>query len=94
MAAAIYSEPASWQKIRGLQISGKVAVVSEEKTAKTSFLKKYPFASLFLAKSRVIDPLIKEKTEGVNFYCFRPAHITLIDNSIKFGFHHTVSLEE
>jgi uncharacterized protein YhbP (UPF0306 family) len=91
-AASIFREPESWQKIKGLQIAGEVKEVESEEVARTSFLKKFPFVVLFLAKSRLIDPLIKEKAGKTSFYSFVPSQVTLVDNSVKFGFHHTVSL--
>lgn len=90
-AASIFQEPQRWQQIRGLQLSGNISPVEDEKGARASFLKKFPFVSLFLAKNRLLDPLIKEKTEEVIFYRFLPAEATLVDNAIKFGFHHKVS---
>ena len=91
-AASIFPQPESWQQIKGLQMAGEVLRLENEKAARNSFLGKFPFVVMFLAKSRIIDPLIKEKTDKVNFYTFMPRQVTLVDNSIKFGFHHTVSL--
>jgi uncharacterized protein YhbP (UPF0306 family) len=89
-AAAIHDPKAEWRKIRGLQMSGVVAGITnkeELKKARAVYTKQFPFTSVFFNQKEKLPAVLKEKISDVQFYQFRPQRIVLVDNTVSFGFH-------
>lgn len=94
-AAAIFEAAATWQGIRGIQMSGTIAPVSigmEAINALKGYLKKYPFTGDFFPPGEAMDLKAFSDRFHVKFYRFSPSLIYYGDNSIRFGFRETVEL--
>lgn len=85
-AGAIYAESQDWREIRGLQISGKVRLVSkgtEWQTAWKGYKQKFPFVSA-----------LKLIVAQNSLYALTPTWLRLVDNRIHFGFKQEWSYSE
>lgn len=95
-AAAVFHHAASWQEIRGIQMSGAITQVGaglEAVRAIQSYLKKFPFTREFFDKSQKIDLDGFVKRFRVRLYLFQPSLLLYQDNRIAFSFREEVSLE-
>ena len=77
-AVGIYPQEQDWQRIRGLQMKGRVDVPAdaEAKEAMTCYRSRFPFIAAIqtaIAKGRI--------------YRFRPHWVRLIDNRLGFAYH-------
>jgi len=91
VAASIYNSKSEWQKIQGLQISGRVMISEDEKeieALKRFYTRKFPFTGSFFQQKRMLPEPIKSKVEDVEFYRLVPDKIRLVDNSVRFGFNY------
>ena len=94
-SAAIFVQASSWQKIRGLQMSGAVQAVSVGTTAikaVRAYLRKFPFTKEFFKPGDPIDLNAFANQFRVRLYRFKPDLVYYLDNGIKFGFRERVHL--
>lgn len=88
-AASIYNSKSEWQRIQGLQISGRVDCPQDEeeiKELRRFYTRKFPFTGAFFSQKGMLPEPIKSKVEDVQFYRLVPNRIRLVDNSVRFGF--------
>lgn len=80
VAATIQEDYEDWQEIKGIQLEGKVTMLTDvsRETSIAHYLQKYPF--LAQADAKMKDALVK-----VNWYCLRPERLYFIDNSLGLG---------
>lgn len=93
-AGAIYADSASWEGIRGVQMSGKIELVPvglEAMDAIRGYLKKFSFTKEFF-KGGQIDLDAFTKRFRVKLYRYTPVLLYYMDNSIRFGFREEVRL--
>ncbi len=86
LAATIHEDYAEWQDIKGLQMSGRVWVVSdgdELKSGLRAYFRKYSFAEAFF-RGQAPKP-VKERMKHIRLFCFEPDLILWLDNSTGFG---------
>lgn len=94
-SSAIHATAASWQEIRGLQMSGSIEAVAvglEAVEAVRVYLKKFPFTKEFFTPGQALDLTAFIKRFKVTLYKFNPALIYYLDNQIRFSFRERVSL--
>ena len=94
-AAAIYADSASWEGIRGVQMSGKIELVPaglEAVDAIRIYLKKFSFTKEFFMGGQSIDLDAFTKRFRVKLYRLTPKLLYYMDNSIRFGFREEVQL--
>lgn len=94
-AGAVFNPLSVWREIQGLQIFGKVSVPDEEKEIeqiREIYVKKYPFTDIFFKTKDTLPPPLAAKITDVCFFTIQPIRITLVDNTIHFGFHHVLDL--
>lgn len=78
LAGAIYLDTQDWREIRGLQVRGKVRLMSEEpewEAVFQAYQQKFPFVRA-----------IQEEVAQNELYGFTPTWIRLVDNRPGFGF--------
>ena len=95
-SSAIYASGASWQEIRGIQMSGTIESVSvgfEAMEAVRAYLKKFSFTREFFSSREDLDINAFAKRFRVKLYRFKPDLIYYMDNSIRFGFRERVDFE-
>ncbi len=87
VAATIQEDYRDWQQIQGIQLEGKVALLTDvsRETAITRYQHKYPF--LAQAEATMQAALAK-----VNWYVLRPDRLYFIDNSLGLGHRDEVAL--
>ncbi len=94
-SSAIHASAATWQEIRGLQMTGAIEPVGgglEALQALKEYLKKYPFTKEFFGKSAALDLNSLGERFGVKLYKFVPALVYYLDNQIRFAFREVVKL--
>ncbi|RMF95591.1 MAG: pyridoxamine 5'-phosphate oxidase [Gammaproteobacteria bacterium] len=96
LAAAINPDCGTWNEVRGLQLAGRVDVLTG--TARLAGLKHYlaKFAdvrTLFQKPRDANERTIAERLKAANLYCLRPSFIRLIDNSRWFGYKEELRLD-
>ncbi len=94
-SSAIHVPADTWQGIRGLQISGKIEIVSsklETVEAIRAYLKRFPFTRDFFESEQDLDLGAFAKRFKVRLYKFVPSLIYYLDNSIRFGFREEVKI--
>jgi hypothetical protein len=94
-SAAIYGAASTWQKIRGIQMSGSIGAVSVGPGAVKiirAYLKKFAFTTEFFESSQPLDLAAFTKRFKVRLYTLEPSLIYYLDNSIRFGFREKVFL--
>lgn len=87
--ATVNADNGTWTEVKGLQIEGRVAVVTgmERMTALGHYLAKFHDVKALFESPRSDDErTIAERLKAANLYCLAPAWIRLIDNSRWFGF--------
>ncbi len=96
-AASIFSAPESWEGIKGLQMTGKIAKVDSIKTSgKIAKLMaaKYPgISSLLRSKGAGIDPVKIFSSFKVSAYVYFPETVYYTDNRMGFGKRQEVCLD-
>jgi uncharacterized protein YhbP (UPF0306 family) len=96
-SSAVYASGATWQEIRGLQMSGSIRPVEgrlEAFQVLRIYLKRFPFTKDFFKKDTSIDPESFWERFGVKLYRFKPSLIYYLDNRIRFAFRAEVTLNE
>lgn len=84
VAAAIYPAVWDWQDIRGLQIEGEAAAVSDEVKRRqilARYLEKFPLPAAF--------------TQQINasvLYVLKPVWMRWLDNGVRFGYKTEINL--
>ena len=83
-AAAVYGESWDWGEIAGVQLEGRVRVVSQEEWEEVwaLYVAKFPFVVQF-----------KEEVVRSTFYRFEPRWARLIDNRLGFGHKEEIAWE-
>jgi uncharacterized protein YhbP (UPF0306 family) len=94
-AATIYPFVATWQEIRGVQMTGEIQRVSPGLEAIQSiraYTRKFPFTKEFFKPGEALDLETFVKRFKVRLYKFVPSLIYYLDNKIRFGFREKISL--
>lgn len=90
-AVAIARQTEDFQNIRGLQMEGaghRLAETDAERAGFDLLVARYPFLKQFAAGE------LARNLDAAALYRFRPARLTLIDNSRGFGFKQTLDLAD
>jgi uncharacterized protein YhbP (UPF0306 family) len=87
IAATIQEDYRDWQQIRGVQLEGRVSLLTDvsRETAIANYLQKYPF--LGQADAKMQNALAK-----VNWYLLQPERFYFIDNSLGLGHRDEIDL--
>lgn len=94
VSATINEDYAHWQKIKGIQLEGKVRLLGgiwEKGRIGLLFVKKFPDVAQFFVDPRNLNKELFAKVEDVKFYEIIPSRISFIDN--EKGFSHRETLE-
>jgi uncharacterized protein YhbP (UPF0306 family) len=94
-SAAIHSDAASWEEIRGVQMAGSIEMVSgklEGLEVIGKYLKKFGFTKDFFSKDQAMDLDAFAKRFNVRLYKFKPSLVYYQDNSIRFGFREEIDI--
>jgi len=94
--ATVNADCAGWGDVRGLQVEGRVTVVSglDRANALRHYLAKFPdVRALFEAPKGDDEETIAARLKAANMYRLTPGFIRLIDNSRWFGFKQEFELE-
>jgi uncharacterized protein YhbP (UPF0306 family) len=89
VAAAINPDCGTWNDVRGLQLEGRVRILtgSTRLAGLRHYLAKFhDVKALFEQPRDRNEETIAERLRAANLYCLRPSWIRLIDNSRWFGF--------
>jgi uncharacterized protein YhbP (UPF0306 family) len=87
-SACIHGYYDKWQEIKGLQIEGRVELVSGAQTkaeALSVYFRKYPFARQLLSDPWTMSKELVKKASTVEMYVFRSSSIFYLDNKEDFG---------
>ena len=88
-AAAINADCSQWADVKGLQVEGRVTILTGAKrlNALRHYLAKFTdVRALFEAPKDKDEETIAERLKAANMYELRPSWIRLIDNSRWFGY--------
>lgn len=87
VAATIQEDYRDWQEIKGIQLEGRVSLLTDvsRETAIARYLQKYPF----LAGA---DVNMQNALTKINWYLLRPERLYFIDNSLGLGHRDEISL--
>ncbi|MBW1787604.1 MAG: pyridoxamine 5'-phosphate oxidase family protein [Deltaproteobacteria bacterium] len=94
-AASIHAPAATWQEIRGVQMSGTIRREKspmEAAAAIAAYLKKFPFTREFFKPGEIPDLEAFGNRFRVRLYRFTPSLIYYLDNQIRFGFREEIRL--
>jgi hypothetical protein len=94
-ASAIYASGASWEEIRGIQMSGSIESISvgfEALDVVRAYLKKFSFTREFFSSKEDLDLDAFAKRFRVKLYKFKPDFVYYMDNSIRFGFRERINI--
>jgi uncharacterized protein YhbP (UPF0306 family) len=94
-SSAVHASGASWQEIRGLQMSGIIQPVEgrlEAFQVLRVYLKRFPFTKDFFNKSTSMDLKSFWNRFGVKLYRFKPSKAYYLDNRIRFAFRAEVKI--
>lgn len=93
-AAAVFNANSEWRKVQGLQMEGSLEILSadDEKQALKIYTRKFPFTGIFFSQQQNLPEPLRAKVTDVRFFRFRARRVVLVDNTIRFGFHHTFTL--
>jgi hypothetical protein len=88
VAATIQEDYRDWQEIQGIQLEGRVSLLTDvsRETAISRYLQKYPF----LANA---DEKMQAAIAQVNWYLLRPDRLYFIDNSLGLGHRDEIELQ-
>lgn len=89
VAATVSPDCDNWHDVRGLQITGTVAVVDGAARVKALalYLKRFPQIDALFSRPRgEHEETIAARLKAANFYRIRPDWIRLIDNAKGFGY--------
>lgn len=87
-AATIHGDYRGWKEIKGLQMEGKVQLmtgVGVRARALATYLKRYPFVAEFFSSTGAASREVVRKVAGVDLYTFRPFDILYVNNEAGFG---------
>lgn len=88
VAATVNPDCDNWHDVRGLQLEGRIAVVTGMARAKALalYLRKFPqIDALYARPEGEHEETIAARLKAANFYCITPVFIRLIDNRQGFG---------
>ena len=94
-AASIYPYADTWQGIRGIQMSGRIRLVTPGLTAVQAikaYIDKFPFTKEFFKPGQALDLESFGKQFRVRLYRLDPIQVYYLDNQIRFGFREEVIL--
>ena len=88
VAATIQEDYRDWQEIQGIQLEGRVSLLTDvsRETSISRYLQKYPF----LANA---DEKMQAAIAQVNWYLLRPDRLYFIDNSLGLGHRDEIELQ-
>lgn len=95
VAGAINPDCGTWDEVKGLQLEGRVEVLSGGPRLKGLgyYLAKFhDVKALFEQPRDRNEETIAKRLQAANLYCLRPDRIRLIDNSRWFGFKEELEL--
>lgn len=84
VAAAVYREAASWKEIRGVQMRGAAAVVTD-KLWRKDIVERY-------CERFHLSMFFRLAITQSELFCFRPSWVRYIDNGTRFGFKFEIAL--
>ncbi|UCG73352.1 MAG: pyridoxamine 5'-phosphate oxidase family protein [Chromatiales bacterium] len=96
VAGAINPDCGTWDEVKGLQLEGRVRVLSGAARLKGlgHYLAKFhDVKALFDQPRDANEETIAERLKAANLYCLQPDRIRLIDNSRWFGFKEELELQ-
>lgn len=87
VAATIQEDYQDWQDIQGIQLEGRVQLLTDinRQTAVTRYQQKFPFLTQ-------ADAQLQAALTRVNWYCLSPQKLYFIDNSKGLGHREALSL--
>ena len=94
-SSAVHASGATWQEIRGLQMSGSIQPVEgrlEAIQVLRVYLKRFPFTKDFFYKNTSMDLESFWDRFGVKLYRFKPSIVYYLDNRIRFAFREEVKI--
>ena len=94
-SSAVHASGATWQEIRGLQMSGSIQPVEGRMEAfqvLRVYLKRFPFTKDFFKKNTSMDLESFWDRFGVKLYRFKPSIVFYLDNRIRFAFREEVKI--
>jgi len=89
VAVSIFDQKQAWQSIKGVQIEGHLATVSDENRlhVESLYCEKFPFTNKLLETTDNDDAKrVKEQFLASKFYVVTPDFVRFIDNTQGFGF--------
>ena len=86
VSAAVYFQTSRWRQIRGLQMRGEVAAVTD-RALRTAVAEAY-------CRRFALGQLFRGKLRSSTLYCFTPAWARYLDNSVRFGYKFQVNLPQ
>ena len=95
VAVTIYQDVSDWQSIQGVQATGHVSHVGEDK--KSSVINQYTSKYVFL-KELLNNPKneqeerIAQQFKTISLFKLEPFYYRIIDNSIEFGYKQEITL--
>lgn len=89
-AATIQGDYWDWEQIKGVQLEGRVSLLTgqEEERSRLLYAKKFPFMQKFGQAPAAIAAALTR----VRWYSLVPARLFFIDNSVSFGHRDEVML--
>jgi uncharacterized protein YhbP (UPF0306 family) len=89
VAGSVHDDSEGWEKIRGLQMEGTVALVAGAELQNTMrlYVARFPFTGVFFEQFDKLGPELARRAAAVRFFRFRPRRVVLVDNTVHFGFH-------
>ena len=88
VAATINEDYHDWRKIKGIQLKGRVEMVSgarEKAFAFAIYTKKYPFVKEFFSSPAALTKAMFTKVTSTTFYKLTPERVLFLDNERGFG---------
>lgn len=80
---AVYRETNQWQQIRGVQMRGEVAAVTD-RALRSAIREAY-------CRQFALSPLFSTAIRRSTLYCFTPSWARYLDNSVRFGYRFEVA---
>lgn len=88
VAVTINEDYRDWRQIKGIQLEGRVDVVSgrvEKARAFATYLRKFPFVAEFFSSSSKLSLAMLTKVTSTTFYRITPTRMFFLDNEKGFG---------
>ena len=95
VSAAVFAPTATWQAIKGLQMTGGIrrqGPCLDAASVVKRYVEKFAFTVEFFRPGQPVDLEALRYRFNVHLYCFRPEKVYYLDNSIAFGFRKRILL--